>query len=93
MKKRTVGVELLVQDILATKAEPYSEDIILEVCKAIEANAKWEQRYRELSDELRQWVVNNWIGQYVKARAGLRSEGHMKAEEGILIKSYTRLVR
>lgn len=91
MKKKTVGVDLLVQDILATKSEPYSEDIILEVCEAIEANAKWEQRYRELSDELRQWVVNNWIGHYVKAQTGLNSGRQVKVKNKI-IKGYTKLL-
>lgn len=38
MDKKTKGVKILVQNVLVTFSEPYGEDIILEVCVAIEKN-------------------------------------------------------
>lgn len=67
MARKTEGVRQLVQDVLETFSEPYGEDIIEDVCLAIEDHPEWMQRYRELSDELRSWVVNNWIGQVHQA--------------------------
>ncbi len=72
MARKTEGVKILVQDILAAKfSELYDEDIILNIFKAIEDNPEWRRRYDELSDDLRDWVVNNWIGKYVKEITGL----------------------
>ena len=59
MPRKTDGVNLLVSDVLRTMSAPYGEDIIEEVCLAIEGNRDWRRRYNELSDELRGWVVNN----------------------------------
>ncbi len=90
MSKRTAGVELLVQEVLNSIPRPYSEDIIDEVCLAIESNPKWRQRYIELSDELRDWVVNNWIGQYVVQIVGRQSSGQVPSRNG-LMSSYSKL--
>ena len=93
MARITEGVYFLVQDILATKSEPYSEDITLEVCQAIENNPDWRRRYDELSDELRYWVVNNSIGYYTKEITGLRSGRKAVAHDCDLIGSYTKLTQ
>lgn len=41
MAKKTEGVQLLVQDVLQTFNEPYGEDIIEDVCRAIQNNPEW----------------------------------------------------
>jgi hypothetical protein len=94
MAKKTEGVKALVQDVLATFSEPYGEDITLNVCSAIEDNPEWLRHYEELADELSDWVVNNWIGQYVKEITGLESLRQVSAQgKSKLIKSYTKLGR
>ena len=94
MAKKTEGVQVLVQDVLATFAEPYGEDITLEVCLAIEESPEWLRRYEKLADELSDWVVNNWIGQYVKSETGLDKLREVSAKgKSKLIKSYTKLGR
>ncbi len=91
MDKKTLGVYELVQDVLRTLPMPYGEDIIEEVCLAIEGNPEWLQRYNELGRELRYWVVNNWIGQYTKILTGLKSIKQVPAKRSKIIKSYTKL--
>ena len=94
MSNKTEGVKLLVQDVLVTFSEPYGEDIILEVCQAIEKNADWYRRYQELSDDLSDGVVNQWIGRYVRAETGLETLLVVPAKgKSGLIKWYTKLGR
>ena len=94
MAKKTEGVKALVQDVLATFSEPYDEDVILDVCLAIENDVDWHRRYQELSDELSDGVVNIMIGKYVRAETGLESlrVASAKGKSG-LVKSYTKLGR
>lgn len=92
MAKKTDGVYLLVEDVLRTMSEPYDEDIIEDVCLAIESNPEWRRRYDELSEELRAGVVNNWIGQYTKQLVGLRSLREVEAKRSQIITSYTKLI-
>jgi hypothetical protein len=89
MSNKTEGVKLLVQDVLITFSEPYGVDIILEVRQTIENNVDWHRRYQELSDELSNGVVNQWIGKYVKAETGL-DDLRVASAKG---KSYTKLGR
>lgn len=91
MKKKTAGVEQLVNDVLDTFSEPYGEDIIDDVCLAIERNPDWLRRYNELEDELSHRVVNNWIGQYTKAITGLKTIREVDTRKCQIIKSYTKL--
>lgn len=92
MPRKTEGVYLLVQDVLQTFSEPYSEDVIEEVCLAIVQNPEWYSRYEELSADLRDWVVHNWIGRYTKQVTGLNTGREVPAQPGNFIKSYTKLV-
>lgn len=93
MANKTEGVRTLVQDVLRTRfQEPYGDDIILSVFKEIKNTREWEKQYKELSDELRHWVVNNWIGKYTKDLTGLKSGRHVPALDGFFIRSYTKLV-
>jgi hypothetical protein len=91
MSNKTESVKLLVRDVLLTFSEPYGEDIIEDVCLAIEGHRDWHRRYDELCSELRTWVVNNWIGQYTKEITGLKSLREVEAQRSKLIKNYTKL--
>ena len=91
-EKRTAGVEVLVRDVLASIPQPYSEDIIEEVCMAIESSPAWKQRYDELGVVLHPTVVNNWIGQYVKDQTGYETLREVTARRSSLIKNYSKLI-
>lgn len=91
MTNKTEGVKFLVQDVLATFTEPYSDDIIRDVCFAIEKNSNWHRRYNQLGEELGHGVVNQWIGKYVKDLTGMNSLRQVSLEDGHLITSYTKL--
>jgi len=92
MTNRTKGVKILVQDVLAIMPKPYGEDIILDVCMAIEHNPTWRRRYDELCDELRDAVVNSLIGQLVKEETGLVSLREVSTKgKSHIIRSYTKL--
>ena len=93
MPRKTEGVHELVQDILATFRVPYSEDVIEDVCLAIERNPEWMRRYTQLSDELSKWVVNNWIGQYTKKLTGLKTIREVNAKRSYIIADYTKLAQ
>ncbi|HRJ43999.1 MAG: hypothetical protein KJZ86_26685 [Caldilineaceae bacterium] len=93
MGKRTEGVYQLVQAAMRYIAQPCGEDVILEVCLIIEHNAVLRQRYDELGEELRPWVVNNWIGQYTKQLAGMETIRQVDTKKSGLITSYTKLRR
>ena len=92
MARKTEGVKMLVQDILAARfSEIYDEDLILNICKAIEDNPEWRRRYDELSMELSTDVVNQWIGRYVKEITGLNSLREVPIVAGHIITAYTIL--
>ncbi len=99
MDKKTEGVEIFVNDVLAANfSEPYGEDIILDVFIAIEKNPEWRRRYdslsNDLSDDLSDDTINNWIGKYVKRETSLNSLHEVLANEKCsLIYSYMKLGR
>jgi hypothetical protein len=90
---RTKSVKILVCDVLAIMPKPYSEDIILDVCMAIEHNPEWRRRYDELCDDLRDAVVNPAISQYVKEETGLLNLREVSTRgKSHIIRTYTKLV-
>jgi hypothetical protein len=96
MDKKTEGVEILVKDVLVTFSEPYGEDIILEVFQKIEGDLELHRRYNslsnDLSDDLTDWIVNNWIGKYVKDQTRMNSLREVPANGKCkLITSYMKL--
>ncbi len=93
MSGKTEGVKILVKEILRTLPQPYDQDVILNVCLAIEIHPNWRKRYNGLGQELTDWVVNNWIGKYVKDLTGLNSGKQVSVEKnkGHIITSYTQL--
>jgi len=89
---RAKGVKILVHDVLSIFSKPYGEDIILDVCMAIEHNPDWRRRYDKLCDELRDAVVNPLIGQLVKEETGLSSLREVSTKgKSHIIKSYSKL--
>ena len=91
MARKTEEVFELVQDVLSTKQEPYSEDITDEVCQAIERNLEWKQHYKNLCIGLTKDVINNHIGYYTRKITGKMRGKQVKAQKSKLIKSYSKL--
>ncbi len=91
MSNKTEGVRTLVQDVIQTFSQPYGEDIIEDLCLAIEGHRDWHRRYDELCAELDKEVVNQWIGQYTKTITGLQTLREVDAARSKLIKNYTKL--
>jgi hypothetical protein len=89
---RTKGVKILVKEVLAIFPKPYGEEIILDVCMAIEHNPNWRRRYDELCDELRDALVNAEISQIVKEETGLIELRKVSTKgKSHILKSYTKL--
>lgn len=91
MTRKTQGVYDLVQLALQELVPPYSEDVIEEVFLVIENNRELFRKYLTLSDELKHWVVNNWIGQYTKDLTGGQTLREVDARRSKLITGYTKL--
>ncbi len=90
---KTRGVEILVHEVLAIFSKPYGEDIILEVCMAIEHNPEWRGRYDVLCDDLRDDVVNPLIVQHIKEETGLSGVRDVSTKGKChIIKRYTKLI-
>jgi len=91
---RTKGVRILVKEVLAIFPKPYGEDIVLDVCMAIEHNPEWRRRYDGLCDELRDAVVNAEISQSVKDETGLSDLRQVSTKgKSHILKSYMKLVQ
>ncbi len=90
MANATEGVRDLVADALRSLPRPYSDDLTDEVCRTIEADPVLRRRYDELAAELRDWVVNNWIGRYTAELTGRRSGEQVPSQSG-LIRWYRKL--
>ena len=91
MTRKTQGVYDLVQLALQQIEQPYSEDVIEEVCLVIENNRELFRNYLHLSDDLKHWVVNNWIGQYTKEITGGQTMRLVDAKRSKFITGYTKL--
>jgi hypothetical protein len=91
MINKTHGVYELVKEILQTISKPYGENIIEDVCLAIENRPPWHLRYNDLVNELSRDVVNNWIGRYTKDITGMKTVLVVAAKRSKIIKAYTKL--
>lgn len=91
MANATDGVRQLVADALRAVPQPHTEDITDDVCLAIEADPLLRNRYDELAADLRDWVVNNWIGQYTAELTDRKSGEQVDKTRSRLIKSYKKL--
>lgn len=90
---KTKGVLDLVSEVLRSFPEPLGEDVIEDVCIAIESNPRWRRRYDELVGTLGKWVVNSWIGKYVRDIAAMKGLRQVAATRTRLVKSYRKLMR
>ena len=89
---KSVGIYELVNSILATIPEPYSEDVILNVFQKIQKNPDWLKRYNQLLLEHNtNRVVNPWIGKYTKRLTGMKNLVRADAHGTTLVKRYTKL--
>jgi hypothetical protein len=93
MTNKTDGVKDLVQEVLHTLREPYGEDIILNVFQKIEHNVNWYNHYKDLGEELKIRVVNNWIGKFTKSLTGMKILRRVQLKEKHLVTTYTKLSR
>ena len=90
MPQKTQGVYDLVNEVLGSIPRPYSEDIVDEICLAIENNPSWLKRYHILADEFGVGIVNNRIGHATSNIAGLKSTGIVKASRSKLFRQHTQ---
>jgi hypothetical protein len=79
------------------RSYPYPEDIIDQVCLAIEANPDWWNRYDNLVEHYSskgkdgKLTVNTNIGWYTRDETGLVNLSTRGTAESSLITSYSRL--
>ena len=92
-------VDVLVNDILSSRfTPPYPEDIVDQICLAIEKNAEWRRRYDAIKKEARvkddsdgSWVVNNRITKSVMKVTGMEISVYPAPATNGLMKSYSLL--
>lgn len=87
---KTAGVKALVDEVIATLPSR-DEHVTLAVFQSIEASPRWRKQYDALCNQLRDWVVNNWIGQWTRDALGAESIRQVPAEGTTLTKTYSTL--
>lgn len=87
---KTAGVKALVDEIIATLPSR-DEHVTLAVFKSIEASPRWRKQYDDLCDELRDWVVNNWIGKWTREALGAETIRQVPADGTTLTGTYSTL--
>lgn len=93
MRRKTQPVFELVTEVMDSFSEPHGEDVIEDVCIAIEKNPEWKKRYNRLLTVLSRNAVNNAIGYYTKQRAGMKTVRQVRATRSGLIGSYRKLTQ
>ena len=89
--RKTEAVKNLVEQVLASRPVPYTEDIIDDVFHAIESRSQWLQEYDQLCLDLGKRVVNQQGGQWVaKALDRIGSE-QVSSRKSTLIDTYSKL--
>ncbi|MCE5314404.1 MAG: hypothetical protein ABFD49_11505 [Armatimonadota bacterium] len=98
MALKTQAVRDLVIKALKDIAQPYSEDVICDVAKWIESNARLE--YDLARKALKKDVAENWIGQWtLRSLPGWHSIGKISVDNSTIIdkptiiKSYSKLAK
>ena len=84
-------IQDLVNEIMSTFQEPYSEDITDEVFCKIEANGIWLKRYNAIVNAHGKFFVNPQIGRLVKEYTGLNTLSFPNKPKSNLITSYSKL--
>lgn len=88
---RTSGVKKLVNAVLASLPEPYTEDVIEDVFCAIEQNPEWRREYDALCSDLGTTVVNTWGGFWIANAVGKSGQRQVPSTRSRLIKSFSKL--
>lgn len=88
---KTAGVKSLVDEVVADLPRPLTEHVTLAVFKEIERSPTRLNEYHALCNELRQSVVNNWIGEWTRRALGADSIKEVGAEGTTLAKNYSLL--
>ncbi len=88
---KTSDVRTLVQDVLRSLPQPYSEHVIDEVFHTIENNSTWLKEYSSLCDSLGKTTVNNWGGRWIGIALGKIGEQQVPSKLSSLIGSYSLL--
>ena len=81
----------LVEEIMRTFQEPYSEDIIDNVFSKIEDNSGWAKKYNAILNERGKLFTNTQIGKSVKEQTGLNTLSFPNKPKSSLITSYSKL--
>jgi hypothetical protein len=89
---KTEGVKRLVEEVMESLPQPYTEDVIDEVFHAVERKPAWRTAYDELCDSLGTTTVNTWGGWWIAAALGKVSVREVAARKSTLIKNYSILV-
>ena len=88
---KTAGVKALVDKVIKGLPHPPTEHVTLAVFKEIERCPARLNEYHALCNELRQWVVNNWIGKWTRDAVGGDSIKQVSAEGTTLTQTYSTL--
>lgn len=88
---RASPVKVLVNEVLATIPQPYTEHIIDDVFFAIETSPEWRGVYESLCSTLGKSVVNNWGGYWVANALDKCGEQQVASKRSSLIISYSLL--
>jgi hypothetical protein len=88
---KTIGVKLLVRDVLDTLPAPHTEHVIDDVFHAIEHNPQYLDQYDRLCQKLGKHVVNTWCGQWIANTLEKTGEQQVPSRKSSLIGSYSLL--
>ena len=91
MTGKTADVYVLVSDAIKSVPKPYTEDVIEDVCLAIEADANLMKRYMALCGTLGKHVTNNAIGRHAKTLAAMQTVRQVPATRSKIVGSYSKL--
>jgi len=88
---KTSDIRSLVQEVLRSLPQPYSEHVIDDVFHTIEVSATWRKEYEALCELLGKSVVNTWGGRWISIALGKVGEQQVPSKRSSLIGSYSLL--
>jgi len=88
---KTQDILDLVREVLNNIPEPWPNDIIDQVCLAIERNAVWNNLYNQLKAIYGIDVLNQMIGRHTFALSGFNQSGPVRPAKSKIIKTYSWL--
>ena len=88
---KTQDIYDLVREVLHTIPQPWPNDIIDQVCLAVERNTVWLSRYNQLMAIHGRYILNQMIGRHTDKLTDFNHSGPVKPAESRLIKTYSWL--